>query len=186
MRKLIAWEFLSLDGIMEAPENWVSPFQSEDVAEFVRAQNLASEALLLGRVTYETFAAFWPSQTHNEFGIADKLNSMPKFVVSSTLDQADWHNTTIIRRDVLEEIARLKQQPGGAIGITGSATLIQALMKANLIDEFRLLVHPIVLGNGKYLFGDENSTPLRLLQKKTFSSGVVALSYTTLKFRLVA
>lgn len=178
MRKLIVWEFVSLDGVMEFPEQWVMPFQSQDVAAFVTAQNLESDILLLGRATYEAFATFWPSQTHNEFGFAEKLNRMPKFVVSSTLNRAEWSNSVIINKNAVEEIGKLKQQPDGIIGLTGSATLVQSLMQTDLIDEYRLLVHPIVLGNGKRLFHDRVAIKtLKLVDTRSFSSGVVALSY---------
>jgi dihydrofolate reductase len=178
MRKIIVSEFLSVDGVMEAPENWQFPYVSDDLAKDIRTHILASDVLLLGRVTYETFAAYWPNQTNNEFGIADKLNSQPKFVVSSTLKKADWNNSTLIRGNVAEKITRLKQQPGGNIAITGSAALVQLLMQANLIDEYRLLVHPIVVGSGKRLFTDGiDTTALKLVETRTFSSGVVALIY---------
>jgi dihydrofolate reductase len=129
-------------------------------------------------VTYEEFAAYWPSQTKNEFGIADKLNSMPKFVVSSTLEKVDWNNSRLIKENVVEEISKLKQQSGRNIQMTGSATLVQALMQTDLIDEYRLMVHPVVLGSGKRLFrnGSEKKI-LRLVETKSFSSGVVVLTY---------
>jgi dihydrofolate reductase len=178
MRKLIVSEFVTLDGVMEAPEKWQFPYYSDDLAEVIQAQILASDAMLLGRVTYEVFAAYWPSQTNNEFGISDKLNSEPKFVVSSTLQKAEWNNSTLIKEHVAEEISKLKQQPGGNIGITGSATLVQSLMQADLIDEYRLMVHPVVLGSGKRLFRDGRDTlQLKLLNTQTFSKGVVLLCY---------
>jgi dihydrofolate reductase len=118
------------------------------------------------------------SRTNNEFGVADKLNSAPKFVVSSTLEKVEWNNSTLIREDVAEEIIKLKQQPGGDIAVIGSATLVQSLMHYDLIDEYRLLVHPIVLGSGKRLFPDGvNMTALKLLEAKAFSSGIVLLRY---------
>ena len=178
MRKVIVSEFLTLDGVMEASEQWQPPYVSEDVAEEIRADIHASEALLLGRVTYEIFAAYWPSQTNNELGIADKLNSEPKFVASSTLDKAEWNNSTLIKGNVVEEIRKLKQQPGGDIRIIGSATLVQSLMKEDLIDEFRLMVHPLILGRGKRLFNDGiETTGLKCVEAKAFSSGVVLLRY---------
>ena len=125
MRKIIVLEFVTVDGVMEAPEKWQFPYLSEDVAEFNKTQLLALDTLLLGRVTYEIFASSWPLRTNNEFGIADKLNSMPKFVVSSTIGKADWNNSTLIRENVIEEIAKLKERDGGDIGIVGSAALIQ-------------------------------------------------------------
>ena len=178
MRKLIVAEFLTLDGVMEASEEWQPPYVSEDVAEAIQASIHASEAMLLGRVTYELFAAYWPYQTNNEFGIADKLNSQPKFVVSTTLEKAEWNNTTVIRGDVAEEIGRLKQQTGGDIRLSGSATLAQSLTRAGLVDEYWLLVHPLVLGRGKRLFPDgTESAGLRLVESRAFRSGAVLLRY---------
>ncbi len=177
MRRLIVWEFLSLDGVMEAPEQWVIPYQSPDVAGFIQAQNLAVDAILLGRVTYEAFAAYWPSQTHSEFGIADKLNSEPKLVVSSTLEKAGWNNSTLITKNAVKEIARLKQQPGGDIGVTGSALLVQSLMQAALVDEFQLTIYPLILEGGKRLFPEGRTMNLKLIEARSFNSGVVLLRY---------
>ncbi len=163
---------------MEASEQWQPPYFSDDVAEEIRAEIHAADGSLLGRVTYEIFAAYWPLQTHNEFGIADKLNSEKKFVVSSTLEKAEWNNSTLIKGNVAEEVRKLKQQPGGDIRVVGSATLVQSLMQANLIDEYWLLVHPLVLGRGKRLFRDGiETTPLKLVEAKAFRSGVVLLCY---------
>jgi dihydrofolate reductase len=177
VRKIIVSEFLSLAGVMEAPEEWQFPYLSEDMAEFIKADILALDAQLLGRVTYDIFAASWPAQTNNEFGIADKLNSMPKYVVSSTLKKGDWNPTTVISGNVVEAITRLKQQPGGSIGITGSATLVQSLMEADLIDEYQLQIYPIVLGKGRRLFKDGIANKLKLVESKTFNSGAIALTY---------
>lgn len=179
MRKIIVSEFLTLDGVMEANERWQFPYFSDDLAEFNKAQILALDSILLGRVTYEIFASSWPYRTNNEFGIADKLNSTPKFVVSSTLKKAEWNNSTIINGNVLQRISDLKQQSGGDIGITGSAMLIQSLMKDNVVDEYRLFIHPIVIGSGKRLFSDWGSMVLKLVETKMFSSGVMLLSYQT-------
>lgn len=178
MGKIVVSEFLTLDGVMEAPEKWQFPFLSDDLMQQNQTDILATDAMLLGRVTYEAFAAFWPTQTNNEFGIADKLNSAPKFVVSATLEKAEWNNSTLVRGNVVEEIANLKQRLAGNIGITGSATLVQALLEANLIDEYRLVVHPIIVGSGKHLFPEGlDKTTLKLVETKTFSSGVVTLIY---------
>ena len=177
MRKVIVSEFITLDGVIESNETWQFPYYSDDLAEFGKAQILALDAILLGRVTYEIFASSWPYRTNNEFGIADKLNSTPKFVVSSTLEKAEWNNSTLIKGNVAQEISNLKHQSGGDIGITGSATLIQSLMKDDIIDEYRLLIHPIVVGNGKRLFSDVSSATLKLIETKMFSSGVILLSY---------
>lgn len=178
MRKLIVSEFLTLDGVMESPETWQFPYFSDDMAEYIKEQILASDVMLLGRVTYETFAGYWPHTTGNEFGIADKLNSSPKFVVSSTLDRVDWNNSKLIKSNALGEIMRLKQeQPNGIVGTTGSATLVQSMMDADLVDEYQLTVHPVVVGSGKRLFRDGDMAHLKLVESRAFSSGVVLLRY---------
>jgi dihydrofolate reductase len=178
MGKLFLWDFMSLDGVVESPEKWVTAYQSPDVYDFIKIQNLECDALLLGRMTYEAFITFWPFQTNNEFGFADKLNKMPKFVVSSTLEKADWNNTSILAGNVIEEVTKLKGRSSDEkIGITGSPTLVQALIKHDLIDEFRLMIYPIVLGTGKRLFRDDSNINLKLVETRPFKSGVVALSY---------
>ncbi|MBI5840863.1 MAG: dihydrofolate reductase family protein [Chloroflexi bacterium] len=178
MRKIIVNEFMTLDGVIEAPEEWQFPYLSEDVSEEIRTGVYEAEASLLGRKTYEIFAASWPLRTNNEFGVADKLNSERKFVVSSTLEEVEWNNSTLIKGNVEEEVRKLKQQPGGVIRIVGSATLVQSLMKADLIDEFQLMIHPVVVGHGKRLFNDAIGIPsLKLVETKAFSTGVVLLHY---------
>ena len=177
MRKLIVNEMLTLDGVMESPEKWSAPYQNDEIAKVNQAGMRASDATLLGRVTYEIFAAFWPHQTDDKTGIKDYLNNVPKFVVSSTLKKADWVNTTILSGLLVEEITKLKQQPGKDIVVTGSATLAQSLMQADLVDEYSLLVFPIVLGSGKRLFKDGDQTNLKLVESKVFSSGVALLRY---------
>lgn len=178
MRKIIVSEFLSVDGVMEAPEKWHFPYISDDMADYTMEQIQATDVMLLGRVTYQAFAAYWPLQTNNEFGIADKLNSTPKFVVSSTLEKVEWNNSTLLNENFTQEITRLKQQGDGVIGITGSATLVQSLMQADLIDEYQLMVHPIILGSGMRLFkGEVDTTALKLVETKNFDSGVIVLTY---------
>ena len=177
MRKIVVSEFLSADGVMEAPDTWQFPFQTEELGAITERQIRDADAFLLGRVTYEVFAGFWPTQTHNEFGVADKLNSAPKYVVSTTLQKADWNNSTLIMSNVIEEIRKLKQQPGSMIGISGSATLVHSLLDAGLIDEIQVLVHPIVLGKGIRLFGDGYHSPMKLADSKILPNGVVFLSY---------
>jgi dihydrofolate reductase len=177
MRKVIVYEYMTLDGVVEAPEEWQFPYLSDDVAEIIQSQILDADAILLGRVTYEIFAASWPMRTNNEFGVADKLNSMPKFVVSSTLDRVEWNNSKLITENVLEEITKLKQQSSGIMAIIGSASLIGSLMKYELIDEYRLMVHPVVLGCGKRLFSEGTNLALRLVDTNVLSSGVVLLRY---------
>jgi len=178
MRKLVVSEFITLDGIIESPEQWQFPFLSEDVSQAIRAEVHSSEASLLGRGTYEIFAASWPQMTHNEFGVADKLNSEPKYVVSSSLEKLEWNNSMLIKGNVEEGIRILKQQPGGIIRIVGSALLVQSLLGTDLIDEYRLMVHPVVVGHGKRLFNDRvQLKDLKLIETKAFSSGVVLLRY---------
>ena len=177
MRKIVVGEFLSADGVMETPETWQFPFQTEELGAITEGQIRDADAFLLGRVTYEMFAGYWPTLTHNEFGVADKLNSAPKYVVSTTLQKADWNNSTLIKSNVIEEIRKLKQQPGGEIAIIGSAKLLHSLLDAGLIDEIQVLVHPIVLGKGVRLFPDGYHSSMKLADSKILSNGVVYLSY---------
>jgi dihydrofolate reductase len=183
MRELIVSEFVTLDGVMEAPggesghphSGWVFDFMGPDQEKFKLDEVLAADALLLGRVTYEGFAAAWPSRS-GEF--ADKMNSMPKFVASTTLEALDWNNSARIEGDVPSEVAKLKQQEGGPILVAGSRTLVHSLMPHGLIDEYRLMVFPVVLGSGGRLFPDTpEKKVLRLADTRTFGSGVVAHSY---------
>jgi dihydrofolate reductase len=134
----------------------------------------SSDAQLLGRVTYQGFASAWPSRT-GEY--ADRLNSLPKYVVSTTLDKTEWNNSHLIKENVAEEISKLKQQPGQDILVHGSITLVQALIKNDLVDQYNLLVYPRVLGTGKRLFRDESSASLKLVETKPLGSGVVLLRY---------
>ncbi|MCC7206955.1 MAG: dihydrofolate reductase family protein [Anaerolineae bacterium] len=177
MRKIVVSEFVSADGVIEAPDTWQFPFQTEEMGAITERQIHEADAFLLGRVTYEIFAGYWPTQTHNEFGVADKLNSAPKYVVSTTLEKASWNNSTQIKSNVMDEIRKLKQQPGNVIGISGSATLVHSLLDAGLIDEIQMLVHPIVLGKGIRLFVDGYRSPLKLADSKVLPKGVVFLSY---------
>jgi len=175
MRKVNAAVYVSLDGVMEEPA-WTREFWNEELAKFQYDQLFASDALLLGRVTYQGFAAAWPSMT-DEQGFADRMNSMPKFVASTTLKEAEW-NATLIKGDVAAEVAKLKQQPGQDLLLYGSGELVHTLMQHGLIDEYRLMVHPVVLGSGKRLFRDGSpTTTLRLVDTKTTSTGVVILTY---------
>ena len=177
MRKLIVSEFVTLDGVMEAPEKWSFQFWSEEAGKFKFDELFAADALLLGRVTYEGFAAAWPSQT-DEQGFGDRMNSLPKFVVSKTLEKLEWNNSRLIKGDIAQEISRLKQQPGQDILVFGSADLVQTLMRHGLIDEYRLMVYPVVVGRGKRLFrGEIDTTVLKLSATKPFASGVVVLTY---------
>jgi dihydrofolate reductase len=184
MRKVVVSEFLALDGVMEAPHEWSLAYWSDDIGTFKNDELFASDALLLGRVTYEGFAAAWPPRADRE-GVpgtepspfADRINSMPKYVVSTTMKNADWDNSTIISENVVEEISRLKQQDGMNILVAGSADLVDTLLQNDLVDELQLLVYPIVPGKGKHLFRDGSPTNLKLIESRTFSTGVVLLSY---------
>ena len=176
MRKVIATEYLTLDGVMEAPEQWSPQFWNDEVARYKQDELFASDALLLGRVTYETFAAAWPSRT-DDTGFADRMNSLPKYVASTTLEELAWANARLLTGEVAEEVSALKRQPGRDILLYGSGALVRTLMRHDLIDEYRLLVYPVVLGSGKRLFGDESAATLTLVETKTFGSGVVVLSY---------
>jgi dihydrofolate reductase len=181
MRKVVASEIVSLDGVVEAPDKWHFPYLNDEMGEAIGAAMAAADAMLLGRVTYEEFAAFWPSQEGSEDDqeIADYMNNTPKFVVSTTLEEPlEWTNSTLIRGNVAEEITELKQQPGKDISITGSPTLVRSLLKDDLLDELRLMVHPIVVGSGKRLFEDgSDQKALKLVSSKTFSTGVLYLTY---------
>ena len=136
----------------------------------------ASDAQLLGRVTYEGFAAAWPGRNDEE-GYADRINSVPKYVVSESLKKTEWNNSHIINKDILQEIAKLKEEEGKDILVHGSATLVNKLLQAGLVDEVRLLVYPVVIGKGKRLFWEETEIKLELIHSKSFSKGVVLLTY---------
>lgn len=184
MGRIVVTEFVSLDGVMEAPGGgesfrhggWSFEISRGDVGDkFKLDEARSSQALLLGRVTYEGFAAAWPSR-EGEF--ADKFNSMPKYVVSSTLEEPEWNNSTVLKGDVAEEVAKLRREQDGEIVVHGSARLVQALIEHDLVDEFRLMVFPIVLGSGKRLFGEtSDKKPLRLVDSKMVGDGVAILIY---------
>lgn len=178
MRKIVAGLFLSLDGVYEAPDQWHFPYWSDEMGEAVHSQIDAADAMLLGRVTYQDFAAYWPQQSPVDVPIADSMNSMPKYVVSNSLDRVEWQNSTLVKGNVAAELTRLKQQPGKNIGITGSGTLVGSLLQSDLLDELNLLVHPIVVGKGKRLFAAEGERKgLELVAAKTFNTGVLYLTY---------
>ncbi|MEO8612919.1 MAG: dihydrofolate reductase family protein [Chloroflexota bacterium] len=177
MRKIVVSEFMSADGVIEAPDTWQFPFQTEEMGAITERQTRDTAAFLYGRVTYDIFASFWPTQTNNEFGVADKLNSAPKYVVSKTLQKADWNNSTLINANVIEEIRKLKQAGTGIMAINGSVKLVHSLLDAGLIDEIQVLVHPIVLGKGVRLFADGYHSSMKLADSKILPNGVVYLSY---------
>jgi dihydrofolate reductase len=184
MRKIVVSEFLSLDGVMEDPGGaegfehggWSMAYGSEEIGMFKFSELVASDALLLGRVTYEDFAAAWPTmEGTGEFG--ERMNNNAKYVVSTTLKTADWNNSHIIQANVVDEIKKLKNQPGKDILVGGSAKLIQTLMDNDLVDTYRLLVYPVVLGSGKRLFRDGTTASLKLIESKDVGAGVVSFIY---------
>lgn len=184
MGRIVVTEFVSLDGVMEDPGGsedfkhgaWTFEIErGEEGDKFKLDEAFSSEALLLGRVTYEGFAAAWPSR-EGEF--ADKFNTMPKYVVSSTLENPEWNNSTVLKGDVPEEVAKLKEEQDGDIVVHGSAQLVQTLVEHDLVDEVRLMVFPVVLGSGKRLFGEtRDKKALRLTDSKTVGDGVAILIY---------
>jgi dihydrofolate reductase len=180
MRKLIVSAWISLDGVFDADtmSEWYAPFDSVERQDYIQEGILAADALLLGRTTYEMLAPHWSAQKNNEMGVAAKLNSVPKFVVSSTLKKAEWNNSKIIKANVVAEINALKNQPGHEIQIEGSGTLVESLMKDDLIDEYRFLVHPIIVGTGKRFFKDGmQSGGLKLVKTTSLAKGVIVLYY---------
>ena len=171
MRRVVVSEFVSLDGVMEDPGGaegfehggWTFPYWSDEIGKVKLDEILEADALLLGRVTYE--------------GFADRMNSLPKFVASTTLKEPGWQNSTVLEGDIAQAVATLKERPGQDVLVTGSRQLVQTLAQHDLVDEYRLLVYPIVLGSGKRLFGEGTHAPLRLRESRAFASGVVLLSY---------
>jgi len=173
---LAATLFMSLDGVIESPEKWSFPYWNDEIGRFKHEETFSSDALLLGRVTYEGFAAAWPSRKDPE-GFADRFNSMPKHVATRTLKKLEWNNSRLVMGDLSAEVSKLEQQPGKDIVIHGSPGLIQPLMPYDLIDEYRLLVYPLVLGHGKRLFNETSPTNLKLVESETYDTGVVKLVY---------
>lgn len=177
MRKLVATEYVTLDGVMEEPGTWSFPYWNDEAMQFKYDELFASDALLLGRVTYDGFARAWPTMTDTgEFG--ERMNSLPKYVASTTLTTLEWNNSHRLTGDVPTAVSQLKQQEGQDILLAGSGQLLRTLMQHDLVDEYRLMLHPLVLGRGKRLFLDESDqTALRLASARTTSTGIVILTY---------
>ena len=184
MGRIVVTEFVSLDGVIEAPGGgeefkyggWSFEIErGPEGDQFKLDETMSSDALLLGRVTYEGFAAAWPSR-EGEF--ADKFNTMPKYVVSSTLDEPEWNNSTVLKGDLADEVTKLRDKHEGDVVVHGSAKLVQGLIEHDLVDELRLMVFPVVLGAGKRLFGETSDKKrLRLVDTKVVGDGVAILSY---------
>lgn len=179
MRKIIAGEFVSLDGEIESANELMGRYFNEEVGQYLNSGMASTDALLMGRVTWQEMGPFWSEKAGSDDPVVAHM-SKSKYVVSSTLDNADaWANTTLIRDNPAEELARLKEQPGKDILVIGSATLVRWLLRAKLLDALDLLVFPIVVGAGKRLFtGDEQKMPLNLIGSETYSTGVVHLTYS--------
>lgn len=176
MRKVVAGLFVSLDGVTESPDKWQFEHFDAEMMASMEAHIAAEDTILLGRVTYQEWAAYWPASTDEPY--ASHINNTPKYVVSTTLDRVEWKNSTLIKGSLAEEIAKLKQQPGKNIGVAGSPTLVQSLLQNNLLDELTLMIHPVVVGSGKRLFRDRGDLKrLRLVGSKTTSTGVAILTY---------
>ncbi len=186
MRKVIASPFTSLDGMMSGPQGeieWNVPYFDEEMAAYVNQQFEDVDTLLFGRVTYQWFAQYWPNQGVKDGPAeAEKMNSIQKIVFSKTLEKAEWNNSRIVRDHIAEEITRLKAQQGANLSIDGSPTLIHSFSKLGLIDEYRIRVHPVVLGSGVPLFNDPSQRmELKLLEARPFRSGVVLLRYERIR-----
>ena len=188
MRKVVAAEYVSVDGVMQDPGGvgeieqggWTNPCFNDELAKYQSDQLFDSDALLLGRVTYQGFAAAWPSMEETEGEFAVRMNRLPKYVASTTLTEPLEWNATLLKGEVPKEVQKLKQQPGRDILIYGSGELVNTLMRHNLIDEYRLMIFPVLPGGGKPLFRyGHSTTALRLCGTRTTSTGVVLLTYTT-------
>jgi dihydrofolate reductase len=185
MRDLIVTENITLDGVIEATEeNWFAPAGDDaetdqsDVVEALREQMEAADAFLVGRITFEQMRGYWPQQTDDTTGISDYLNSVSKYVVSSTLVDPEWQSSTVLRGEHKDEIRALKSKPGKDVVTTGSITLVRDLIAAGLVEEYRLFLHPVVLGHGRRLFVDASGvSELRLVETRPFRSGIVLLRY---------
>jgi len=184
MRKLVVSEWMTLDGVFDAEtmDTWWLPYESAERQEAIKEGIEACDVMLYGRLTYKMLAPYWSAQQTDEHGPAAKLNSVRKYVVSSSLKKADWQNSTILTGNIREEVAKLKEQSGGEMLITGSATLVHSLMETDLIDEYRFLVQPILMGSGKRFWKAEMPmTKLKLVSTKTYPKGVIGLTYQPIR-----
>ena len=177
MRKIKSNFFIALDGVVEAPDKWHFPYFDDEMGAAVGAGFATTDAMLMGRVLYDEWAAYWPEHADEPFG--DVMNSMKKYVVSNSLQAADWQNTEIVSGDVTQTLSDLKSQEGGDISMSGSATTVRWLLREGLLDELNLLVHPIAVGSGlaRLFPPDEPTVALELLSSQAFKSGVLNLSY---------
>jgi dihydrofolate reductase len=181
VRKIKSYFFISLDGVVEAPDKWHFPYFDDEMGAAIGAAFGTVDAMLMGRVLYDEWAAYWPEHANDPFG--DVINTMKKYVVSNSLHAAQWQNSEIISGDVARRLSDIKAQDGGDIAMSGSATTVRWLLRAGLLDELHLTVHPIVVGSGmaRLFPPDESSMPLRLQSAQTFKTGVLNLSYAPIK-----
>ena len=180
MRKLIESTFMTLNGSIGNPQEWSGPYWDDEHTAYSVALMENTEALLLGRVTYEGFAAAWPSRAGDPF--ADKFNSMPKYVVSSTLEEPKWNNATVLSGQVISQISKLKHESIGDILVYASYQLVRLLLEHDLVDELRLVIFPVVLGAGERLFGEaSDKTALRLVSTRPLGEGLAFLTYETVR-----
>jgi len=179
MRKITAALFISLDGVVEAPETWHFPYFNDEMGAAVESMAAQSDTMLLGRNTYQMFAGFWPHQG-DDVEMAAQMNGVDKLVVSGTLDSVDeWQNSTLLKGDPIKELTALKDGPGKDLNVVGSVTLVRSLLRAKVLDELHLLVHPIAVGHGQRLFDEGETQPLELVSSTTFSTGVLHSVYRT-------
>jgi dihydrofolate reductase len=177
MGKIVSNFFISLDGVVESPETWHLPYFNDEMGAAINRGVETNTAFLMGRVLYDEWSGYWPDQDEDEEPFAAFLNNHPKYVVSNSLEAAEWNNTTIVSGDVPKQLRDLKDRTDGDLVITGSATLVRSLLADGVLDELRLLVHPIVVGHGNRLFDDGKTHPLELVNHEVFSTGVLNLTY---------
>jgi dihydrofolate reductase len=179
MRKVVSWLFISLDGVVEAPNEWQFDVMDDDMIADLGSQMDAEGAMLMGRVSYQEWASYWPTSTDEPY--ASHINNMPKYVVSTTLDDVEWgkwEKPTLIKGNLAKEINNLKQQSGKNISVGGSPTLVRSLLQEGLLDEFKLMIHPVIVGKGKRLFTEDvDLKRLKLVTSKMTGTGVVILTY---------
>lgn len=184
MATLVVTENITVDGVIEQVGDWFSPAGADadadnsDIEATLRQQLNAEAALLLGRKTFELFRGYWPARTDDRTGITAHLNHVPKYVLSRTIDDPEWENTTVLRGELAGQVRRLKQQLDGVIGVTGSITLVHGLIAAGLVDEYRLFVYPVVVGRGRKMFQDvDHIRKLQLVAANPYRSGIILLTY---------
>src|SRR6266487_2617330 len=183
MRKVVSWLFISLDGVVEAPNEWQFDVMDNTMIADITSQLDAEDVMLMGRVTYQDWLPFWPTSTDEPY--ASHINTIPKYVVSTTLDKVEWgkwEKPTLIKDNLREEITKLKKQSGKNIGISGSPTLVRSLLQEGLLDELKLMIHPVVVGKGKHLFTENvDLKRLQLVDSKVTGTGVVIVTYQPVK-----